>query len=297
MGRREYAVLDVEMAAVAQRISGAREWKPLLASLQTQHAADMPALLQEYRDATARARQFIADRGLMTMPLGEHCAVEPAPAFLRAAIAVASYFPAAPFIPGTRGTFNVPFTRDHATRREIEDRLESNAHHQIPSVTAHEAYPGHHAHFVRITNATPLRQFLQSDCLVEGWGLYVEKLMGEQGFYRNDQELLGQLAGRILRAGRVVVDTSLHMGEMSIDQAADFMRERVGLPADVARSEAERYAAWPGQASSYMIGAIAIEGLRDRWLSEGHGSLCEFHDAITSSGALPLGLAARAIGL
>lgn len=191
----------------------------------------------------------------------------------------------------------MPFTPDGAAPQDIEDRLQSNAHYEIPSTTAHEAYPGHHAHFVRIANASALRHFLQSDYFAEGWALYVEKMMGEQGFYRSDEELLGQLGARIMRAGRVVVDTSLHLGEMSIDEAAAFMREKVGLPTAVARSEAERYASWPGQASSYMTGAIAIEGFRERWLTEQRGTLCEFHDAITSSGALPLGLAARAIGL
>ena len=297
MGRIEYAGLDAEMGDVARRISGTSDWKTALASLQRRHAADMPALLNDYRDATTRARRFIAERGLMTMPPDEGCAVQPAPAFLRAAVAVASYFPPAPFIPGSRGTFNVPFTPDDATTQDMEDRLESNAHYGIAATTAHETYPGHHAHFARIANASVLRQLLQSEYFTEGWALYAEKMMSEQGFYRSDEELLGQLAARIMRAARVVVDTSLHMGEMSIEQAADFMRVQVGLPNAVARSEAERYASWPGQASSYMTGAIAIEGYRDRWLAERRGSLCDFHDAITSSGALPLGLAARAIGL
>ncbi|MFN2451649.1 MAG: DUF885 domain-containing protein [Candidatus Dormibacteria bacterium] len=297
LGEREYTAVATAMAEVARRISGAPDWRPVLRTLQGRHARDMPALLAEYRAATARAQAYVADRELMTMPAGERCAVEPAPAFLRAAVAVASYFPSAPFVPGSRGTFNVPYTPDEAAAQEVADRLETNAHYEIPSTTAHEAYPGHHAHFVRMASANPLRQFLVSDYFAEGWGLYVEKMMGEQGFYANDEELLGQLAARLMRAGRVVVDTSLHLGEMSIDEAATFMRERVGLPPAVARSEAERYAFLPGQASSYLTGAIAIEQYRDRWLAEGRGTLGEFHDAITASGSLPLGLAARAIGL
>ena len=297
VGRREYDDLDRRMQAVAQRMTGSPDWKSLLPTLQRQHAADMPGMLDEYRSTTARARQFVIDHDLMTVPANEGCDVSPAPAFERAAVAVASYFPAAPFLKGSHGTFNVPYSPDGATREEMDERLESNAHYEIPSTTAHEAYPGHHLHFVHMANANELRQFIQSTYFVEGWALYTEKMMGEHGFYRNDAETLGQLGARIMRAARVVVDTSLHLGEMSIDEAADFMHDKVGLPPSVARAEALRYAAWPTQASAYLTGAMAIEAMRDRWISQGKGTLREFHDAVTDSGALPPGLAARAIGL
>ena len=58
-----------------------------------------------------------------------------------------------------------------------------------------------------------------------------------------------------------------------------------------------RYCSWPTQASSYLTGALAIEQLRDQWRSGGHGSDRQFHDALLSSGKLPLGVAAHAIGL
>ncbi|MGI8847244.1 MAG: DUF885 domain-containing protein [Candidatus Dormibacteria bacterium] len=298
MGRREWDALNTKMGDVAQRINGgSRDWQTLLRTLQKQHAADMQGMLDEYTQTTQRARQFVIDHDLATVPAGEHCDVLPAPAFERAAIAVASYFPPAPFLPGTKGTFNVPYTPDGSTPTEDAERLETNAHYEIPSTTAHEAYPGHHHHFVHMGRASPLRHFLESTYFVEGWALYAEKMMGEHGFYRSDDELLGALGARIFRAARIIVDTSLHLGEMSIDDAAQFMQVRGGLPESVAKAEALRYAAWPTQASAYLTGAIAIEEMRDRWLAEKRGTLREFHDAITGSGALPPGLAGRAVGL
>jgi len=297
MGWREYQALAQEMGEVAQRVAGTTDWQRLLTDMQKQHAPDMQGMLREYADATSRARQFVIDHDLMTVPAGEHCDVLPAPAFMRGSTVVASYFPAAPFLPGTKGTFNVPFTPDGASGTDIEERLETNAHYEIPSTTAHEAYPGHHLHFVHVAGAGRLRQFLDSTYFVEGWALYTEKMMGEQGFYRTDEELLGQLGARIFRAARIIVDTGLHLGEMSLDEAAEFMHEKAGLPASVARGEAERYAAWPTQASAYITGALAIEAMRDRWLAEKRGTLREFHDGLAGTGALPPGLAGRAIGL
>jgi uncharacterized protein (DUF885 family) len=296
IGAREFAAIEQQIAEVAARLSGSKDWREVVSDLQAKHAQDLPGLLEEYRELTARARQFVIDHDLITLPEGEWCVVEPAPSFYRT-IAVPSYFPAAAFGPLTHGTFNIPYTPDGATNDQIEERLRSNASWENVSVTAHEAYPGHHAHFARMTVASPVRQFLTSNFFVEGWALYTEKLMYDHGFYEDDAEILGYLAGRLLRAGRIIVDTGLHSGEMSLEAAHDFIRDRIGLPDSVAKAEALRYAAWPTQASGYLAGALAIEKMAKEWTDSGRGTLTQFHDAITATGALPLGLAAQAIGL
>jgi uncharacterized protein (DUF885 family) len=74
----------------------------------------------------------------------------------------------------------------------------------------------------------------------------------------------------------------------------------------VATAEVGRYCWWPTQASSYLTGCLEILAMRDRYLSargfDGIAAqdvpvavLRDFHDAITSSGSLPLGLADRAV--
>jgi uncharacterized protein (DUF885 family) len=84
------------------------------------------------------------------------------------------------------------------------------------------------------------------------------------------------------------------------------MVERAALPEPVARAEVGRYCWWPTQASSYLTGCLEILGMRERYLSARGfagvapadvpiGAVRDFHDAIASSGALPLGLADRAV--
>jgi uncharacterized protein (DUF885 family) len=103
----------------------------------------------------------------------------------------------------------------------------------------------------------------------------------------------------IFRAARIVVDTSLHMGEMSFDEGVKFMMDKANLTAPNARAEVGRYCSWPTQASSYLTGMLEILGIRTRFLATRGASdisaLRTFHDAITSSGALPTALAERAI--
>jgi uncharacterized protein (DUF885 family) len=297
MGREQVDVLTLRMAALAEEIDGTPDWTAVINRLRDDHPATMDELLARYRAETDRARSFVRDHGLMSFPEGESCAVEPAPLFLRAAAPVASYFPPASFGPPTSGTFNVPFTPDGASAEEQEARLRSNSYFEIPGVTAHEAYPGHHLHFAASQGTNALRQVLHSTYMVEGWGLYVENMMGEQGYYESPAVRLGQLSMRLFRAGRIVVDTSLHMGEMSMEEATTFMAERCGFPVPTARREVLRYCSYPTQASAYLTGALEIERMAREWIESGHGTLADFHDALTRSGKLPLGVAARAIGL
>ncbi|HVA06427.1 MAG TPA: DUF885 domain-containing protein [Acidimicrobiales bacterium] len=297
MGRQQVELLSTQMSELAQRIDGTPEWTSVIDRLRGEHPADMDALLRCYREETARAREFVRSRGLMTLPEGEECAVEPAPLFLRAAAPVASYFPPAAFGPASSGTFNVPFTPDGASADEREARLRSNSYCEIPGVTAHEAYPGHHLHFAAAQGSSALRQVVTSTYMVEGWGLYVEQMMGEQGFYLTPEAQLGQLSMRLFRAGRIVVDTSLHLGDMSMDEAITYMSERCGFPRPTARGEVLRYCSTPTQASAYLTGALEIARMAEAWTGGGMGSLAQFHDALTTSGKLPLGVAAQAIGL
>jgi uncharacterized protein (DUF885 family) len=301
MGRAQVADLTAQMEALAAQIEGAptptADWRAVLDRLRDDHPGSMDELLACYRAETERARTFVRTSGLVAIPEGEACAVEPAPLFLRAAAPVASYFPPPFFGPASRGTFNVPFTPDGASPEEQEARLRSNSFCELPGVTAHEAYPGHHLHFAAAQGTNALRQVLTSTYMVEGWGLYVEQMVGEHGFYPSPEARLGQLSMRLFRAGRIVVDTSLHLGEMGLDEATTFMAERCGFPVPTAHREVLRYCSYPTQASSYLTGALEIERMAGAWTAAGKGTLAAFHDALIRSGKLPLGVAARAIGL
>ena len=117
--------------------------------------------------------------------------------------------------------------------------------------------------------------------------------MRRQGFFSSPQEELSHLDARILRAARVVVDTDLHCGEMGFDDAVRYMMGHSSLTPTVARAEVGRYSAWPTQAASYLVGALELDRLCERWFAQGRGDLRMFHDAIAGSPGLPLPLAAQ----
>ncbi len=296
LGWDEYRRVAERMTELASSISGgADDWPAVVRRLQQTHAPDIEAMRAEYQSMCDRARRFLREEDLVSSPADERCEVIPAPAAVRATLAVASYMAPPMFKPSRVGHFFVPYPVDPDDAEEVGGLLESNAPYSVATTAVHEAYPGHHWHLMTMKEARPIRRLFTSTYFVEGWALYTEAMMRDAGFYTPEEEL-GQLEARLFRAARIVVDTSLHTGEMSVDEAVAFMHERALLPLPTARSEVARYCAWPTQASAYLTGALAIERARDEWVAAA-GSLRSFHDALAGSGAMPVPLAVRAARL
>jgi len=299
-GREQYDLLAAEARRLAREIAGTDDWVGLLDKLNKVHAPTPDAMRAEYAEWTEKAQAFLRDTGLVTLPKGERCTVEPSPPFQRPILAVASYNRPPAFSDSLAGHFFVPYPPDNTPDAEIQKRLEGNCSAGIPTTAVHEAYPGHHWHLVMAHfNPSKLRQVFSTSYFSEGWALYAERVMREQGFFTDPKHQLYQYEATIFRAARIIVDTSLHLGEMTFDEAVKFMVAKGNLTEPNARAEVGRYCSWPTQASAYLTGMLEIVDLRTRWLAtKGKAdvsALREFHDRLTSSGAMPTSLAERAL--
>jgi uncharacterized protein (DUF885 family) len=265
--------------------------------LNQEHAPTLEAMRQAYETTTGQARDFLRERKLVPFAEGEECAVVPAPVFQRPVLAVASYAGPPPLTDRRLGHFFVPFTADDASEEQVQQRLQTNSSASIPTISVHEAYPGHHWHRTWSAGGTrPIRKLLGTPYFGEGWALYAERMMYQEGFFTDPRHVLAHLDARIFRAARIVVDTALHAGDMSVEEAVDTMATKASLSRDTAEVEIRRYCAWPTQAASYLTGALEIEAIRERWRAANPAApLADFHAAIAGSGNLPLGLAARAV--
>ena len=299
-GREQYDLLSNEANKIARQIDGGGTWTEVCERLGRVHAPTPDAMRAEYEEWTERARSFLADTGLVTLPPGERCTVEPSPHYQRPIQAVASYNQPPAFSNSLHGHFFVPYPPDGTSPDEVQKRLEGNCSAGIPTTAVHEAYPGHHWHLVMAKqNRSDIRRTHFTSYFAEGWGLYAERVMREQGFFTDPRHLLFQYEATLFRAARIVVDTSLHMNEMTFDQAVDFMVKNGNLTPPNAKAEVGRYCSWPTQASSYLTGMLEIVDIRTRWLakrgSADRAALRAFHDAITATGSIPTSLAERAI--
>jgi uncharacterized protein (DUF885 family) len=173
----------------------------------------------------------------------------------------------------------------------------------LPTLTYHEAQPGHHLQVSLAQEAQGL-PFLRSKMLWfgaygEGWALYAEQLADELKMYEGDVAgRLGYLQSAAFRAARLVVDTGLHSKKWTKDQAVNFMVEATGDTRDSIVTEVERYCVWPGQATSYMVGKTDIVRLREaaKTALGAKFELKAFHDKVLLEGPMPLDVLDTVIG-
>ena len=172
--------------------------------------------------------------------------------------------------------------------------LPSRPLYLIPSLTAHEAVPGHHLQG-SLNNELPetipkFRRNLYLSAYGEGWGLYTEFLAEEMGIYSTAYEKFGKFTYEMWRACRLVVDTGIHAFGWTRDEAVSFMEENTSLSIHEINTEIDRYISWPGQALAYKTGEMKIRELRSKAERE-LGDLFDirqFHEVILEIGTVTL---------
>jgi hypothetical protein len=130
--------------------------------------------------------------------------------------------------------------------------------------------------------------------MAEGWACYATDLMDEFGFL-TPLEHYSQAQARLRMCARALVDVRLHQGTISLDQAATFYQERVGMAAAPARGEATKNSMYPGTALMYLLGSDAIQHLRRDLAGRPGFELRAFHDRLLSFGSIPVALIAEAM--
>ncbi|MBW2578775.1 MAG: DUF885 domain-containing protein [Deltaproteobacteria bacterium] len=162
------------------------------------------------------------------------------------------------------------------------------------SVLYHETYPGHHlqgAIALELGDRVhPIARYLYNSGYGEGWGLYSERLADELGLYAGPLDRIGMLSDQAARAARLVVDSGMHTMGWTREQAVDYMLANTAwVPGDI-ESEIDRYIAWPGQATAYMLGMLEIRRLRDLAEEElgERFDLRAFHDRVLENGSVTL---------
>ncbi|MGC4010482.1 MAG: DUF885 domain-containing protein [Pseudomonas sp.] len=173
---------------------------------------------------------------------------------------------------------------------------------KLPTLIYHESIPGHHFQDSVVRGAQGLsafRKVARFSAYTEGWALYAEQLAAEMGVYENEEAgYVGHLQSELFRAARIVVDSGIHLKRWDREQAIDWMVQNAGETRLESSREIDRYCVYPGQACSFLMGASAINTLRDaRRYSEGASfDVRDFHRDILESGPMPLTVMKRQLG-
>jgi uncharacterized protein (DUF885 family) len=276
----------------AARRAAAREIDPdapvedVVDRVKSDHPATFAEALDAYRVAMARTRAYLVDHAIATVPDDERVEVIETPEYLRGVMPFAAYFEAPKFDPSPIGLYVVTPSVDHDPGAMREHYYAS-----ISNTSIHEAYPGHHLQLaVGARHPSLTRLLTEAPEFVEGWGMYSEQMMREQGFDDGPAFRVALATDAIWRAARIVLDIRMHRGEVSIEEATEFLIEHTRFERPNALAEVRRYTYTPTYQLSYLLGKVMILGLRDgqrRRLGDAF-SLREFHDSLLRNGSLPV---------
>jgi uncharacterized protein (DUF885 family) len=277
---------------VAKEIDAKTDWATQLEQAKRDHPS-AAQLMAAYQQEIDRLRKFINEQGLVTIPQGERLALVETPSFERSIVPYAAYMPPGPFEADQTGQFWVTPVNRETSPREQETQLQEHCLPHLPLTTLHEGYPGHHLQLcVANRLGSVMRRRASSDLFAEGWALYCEQMMGEQGYFTDPRTRLFQLKDMLWRAARVVIDAGLHTGEMTMGEAVDLLVNEAKLARQQAEGEVRRYTMSPTQPMTYAMGKHAILELRKE---HSKLSLRDFHDRLLSHGTIPLALVRRAM--
>lgn len=184
----------------------------------------------------------------------------------------------------------------------ILDATKYNVTNGFESLFLHEAIPGHHYQVSLQQENTEIPKFMRFGwfgAYGEGWAHYTETLGPEFGLYTDPYQKMGYLSDQMLRAVRLVVDTEIHAGEMTREQAIQYYLSNISDSQEGATAAIERYMAIPGQALGYKIGSLKILELRKKYQKQlgSKFNLAKFHDEILNQGCLPLSVLERKMEL
>lgn len=283
LGQKLLDTTRSELKAVTKKITGNEDIQALTDKIKQNHPpADQ--LLTQYNTTMLSAYEFVKTHDLITIP-EQTLNIQETPIFFRHQIPFAAYLQPSLNDPNQLGRYCVTPAQDNIMLAE----------HNFPSIghtCVHEAWPGHHAQFATANHnpsASSLTRSLNTSAtLYEGWALYCEQMMVEQGFLKQPENQFILLRDRLWRCLRIIIDVGIHTQNMTVSQAVDLLCKELGFPEQQAKADVMWYTCAPTTPMSYAVGSHLINAARSLYLQD--HSLKQFHDQLLSYGSIALPL-------
>ncbi|MFW6038215.1 MAG: DUF885 domain-containing protein [Candidatus Saliniplasma sp.] len=273
-----------EMRRYAEKIDKDADVQEVVEQVMSQTPDNFDDALEWYREGLKEAKNFVIENDLATVPQDEEIEVAETPEYLRPIIPYAAYMPPAKFDEVKKGIYIV-------TPPQNEDALTNYSYWDVRNTTVHEGYPGHHLqNAAAMTNDDVFHLFSRAIETIEGWAHYCEEMMKEHGFDDTPEARLIQTKDVVWRAARIIVDVKLSRGDMSFDEAVEFLVDEAGLKEKDAIAEVKRYTQNPAYQLSYLLGKEMLKDLKKDVKSKMGDDYTEkfFHDTILYAGSVPM---------
>ena len=289
LGEKYLSEFKQQLKEIANQIKPGATIEEAKEIVKSKHPQTFDEALKVYKEAMEKAKKFIIEHAIATIPPEEKLEIIETPTFLRHIIPFAAYDPPAPFDKDQTGRYMVT---------PIENKPEMLKEHNYASImntTVHEGYPGHHLQLVcankhpsLIRHLASLMSFIGTET-IEGYAHWVEEYMSELGYEDTPETRFVRTLDMLWRAVRIIVDIKLCTGQISFDEAVEMLVRETGMERPAAIAEVKRYTSTPTQPLSYLIGKHLIKQLREEVKKKMGEKYTDkfFIDTILYSGSAP----------
>jgi uncharacterized protein (DUF885 family) len=266
-----------------------------LDKIAQQHVTPAQYMDQAKKDLE-EATNYVRMKHLVTLGSGSNLQVIPTPEFMRGVYSVAG-FNAAPALEPQLGAFYwVTPIPPNMPKERVESKLREYNRYGMMEITIHEAMPGHYVQFEFANALEPksrrvLRSVFSNGPYVEGWALYTQQMMSDEGFLDNSKELRLTMMKQLLRSiANAILDIRLQTMGMTEQQALDLMMNETFQEKEEATGKYQRAQLSSCQLPMYFIGWRGWLDTREDYKKRKGSSfqLQQFHDAALKESAVPL---------
>lgn len=284
IANQEFAWCDQELLKASQEMGFGTDWKKAQEQVKNSYVpvGEQPALIVKlYNDA----KSFIQQRDWITWPdLADETwgmiMMTPERQLVN------------PFFTGGR-EISISYPTPEMSYEDKMMSMRGNNPYFSRGTVQHELIPGHHLQYFMNSRYKPYRREFRTPFYTEGWSLYWELLLYENGFAKTPEERIGMLFWRMHRCARIIFSLNYHLGKWSPQECIDFLVDRVGFESANAEGEVRRSFQGdypPLYQAAYLLGGMQIMGLKRELVDQGKMSMKEFHDAFMKENQLPIEL-------
>ncbi|MBS1522104.1 MAG: DUF885 family protein [Bacteroidetes bacterium] len=282
LATKEFAWCDKEMLKASQEMGYGNDWKKALEKVKNTYVAagKQPELIVKlYNDAIT----FIKNKDLITIPpLAEETwgmiMMTPQRQLVN------------PFFTGGR-EISISYPTNMMEEGDKLMSMRGNNPFFSRGTVQHELIPGHNLQYFMDNRYKPYRQDFATPFAIEGWSLYWELLLYDQGFAKTPEERVGMLFWRMHRCARIIFSLNYHLGNWTPQQCIDFLVDRVGHERANAEGEARRSfegGYGPLYQVAYLVGGLQLMSLKKELVDSGKMTYKQFNDAVIKENLIPV---------
>src|SRR6266571_1979684 len=270
----------------------------VLNKLAEQHPDDN-TIVGYAQKIVGEATDFVRSHNLVTIP-ATPLDVIVMPEFKRGQ-AIAYCDASGPLEKNGKTFFAVAPTPNDWSKQRKESFFREYNNYMVRDLSVHEAMPGHYlqlAHANEFKAPTLVRAIFQSGTFIEGWAVYCEQMMAEQG-YGGPEVKMQQLKMRLRAIANAILDQSIHAGNMSEQEAMDLMTKEAFQQEGEAVAKWKRARLTSTQLSTYFVGVSEHLDLRDRAKAKAGASFDQkkYNDSVIAFGSPPVKYVRELMGL